>query len=230
MEQTLGYRSLQEIVRKRLRDAILKARYQPGDRLSIGAIARTCGVSPIPVREALRSLEAEGLVEFRPNRGVVIKALSLRELRETFLIRIPLECLATREAIPNLREAEFEHLEGLISKMDACANEPDSWLALNQQFHLYLYAAANLPRLYQMLTGLWGVVRPYLRVYITQTADLTQAQSEHRAILEASRRRDIATAARVTEEHLTSTRNVVIAVLQDQLSPDHVLLNDVRIS
>src|SRR5437867_2745232 len=102
--ETLGYRPLQQILRAKLRDAILGGRHEPGERLAISAIARRYGVSAIPVREALRGLEAEGIVEFSPNRGAVVRKLSQAELLETFLLRTTLEILAIRHAIPNLTD------------------------------------------------------------------------------------------------------------------------------
>jgi DNA-binding GntR family transcriptional regulator len=211
--QTLGYRPLQDIVRVKLRNAILSGRHVPGDRLAISAIARRYGVSAIPVREALRGLEAEGIVEFSPNRGAIVKLLTPEELREIFLIRLQLEGLSIREAMPNLVERDFAQLEDLLVQIDASVGDANAWLTANQRFHLRIAKAARLPRLYQMLTGLWGLSRPYMGVYMAQVVNPIKAQKEHTALLQACRHQDVVTALGVLKEHVADTQRIVVSAL-----------------
>jgi DNA-binding GntR family transcriptional regulator len=212
---SLKYRPLQELVRTKLRNAILAGRHRPGERLTIATIARRYGVSAIPVREALRSLEAEGIVQFSPNRGAVVKQLTREELREIFLIRLQLERLSLQEAIPNLVERDFIQLEDALAQIDASVGDADAWLNANQRFHLRISNAARLPRLYQILTGLWGVSRPYMGVYMARIVNPTRAQREHVALLQACRRRDIAAAMSILEEHVADTQNIVVSALDE---------------
>jgi DNA-binding GntR family transcriptional regulator len=213
--ETLGYRPLQEIVRDKLRQAILGGKHEPGERLSISAIARRYGVSAIPVREALRGLEAEGIVEFSPNRGAVVRRLSREELLETFLIRVQLETLSIQQAIPNLSEKDFHQLEELIAQMDASVAEPSAWLNANQSFHLVIARAARLPRLYHMLTSLWGASRPYMGVYMARIVRPKKAREEHVALLRACRRKDVDAAVRILEEHIRDTQNIVVSAFEE---------------
>jgi DNA-binding GntR family transcriptional regulator len=217
--ESLGYRPLQEIVRQKLREAILAGRQKPGDRLGISALSRRFGVSAIPVREALRGLEAEGMIEFSPNRGAIVKRLSPEELREIFLIRVDLESLSIRHAIPNLTNRDFRHLDNLIAQMDASSGNAIAWLNANQKFHLAISKAAHLPRLYLMLTALWGVSRPYLGVYMAQTTNPIKARAEHVALVEACRRQDAEAAVRILVEHVADTQNIVLSAL-DGVQPD----------
>lgn len=213
--ETLGYRPLQEIVRARLRDAILAGHHEPGERLSISAIARRYGVSAMPVREALRGLEAEGIIEFSPNRGAVVKRLSREELLEIFLIRVELESLALRRAIEHLGERELRQLDDLIRQMDASVGEPGAWLNANQKFHLVISKAANLPRLYHMLTALWGVSRPYMGVYMARIVNPRKAREEHAALIRACRRKDADAAVRILKEHVGDTQNIVVSAFEE---------------
>jgi DNA-binding GntR family transcriptional regulator len=213
--QALNYRPLQDIVRAKLRSAILAGRHEPGERLAITAIARRYGVSAIPVREALRGLEAEGIVQFSPNRGAVVKQLTREELREIFLIRLQLEGLSLREAIPNLVERDFTQLEELLAQIDASVGDANAWLDANQRFHLNISKAARLPRLYYLLTGLWVVSRPYMGVYMARIVNPTKAGREHVALLQACRRRDIAAAMSILEEHVADTQNIVVSALAE---------------
>ena len=213
--ETLGYRPLHEIVRANLRDAILAGRHEPGARLAISAIARGYGVSAIPVREALRGLEAEGIVEFSPNRGAVVKKLSRDELVEIFLIRVQLEGLSLRKAIPNLTEKDFRQLDDLVAQMDASVGEPSAWLNANQKFHLLISKAARLPRLHHMLTSLWGVSRPYMGVYMARIVNPRKARAEHMALIRACKRKDAAAAVKILAEHAGDTQRIVVSALEN---------------
>lgn len=206
-------------MRGKLRDAILAGRHEPGERLSISAIARRYGVSAIPVREALRGLEAEGLVEFSPNRGAVVTRLSRDELAEIFLIRLELERLSLRKAVPLLTERDFGQLEDLVRQMDASVGEPSAWLNANQRFHLLLAKAAHLPRLHHMLTSLWGVSRPYMGVYMARTVEPRKARGEHVALIRACRSGDAEAAVRILEEHVEDTRRTVVSALESAAKP-----------
>jgi DNA-binding GntR family transcriptional regulator len=212
--ERLGYRPLQEIVRGKLRDAILAGRHEPGERLSISAIARRYAVSAIPVREALRGLEAEGLIEFNPNRGAIVTRLSRDELNEIFLIRLELERLSLRKAIPNLEGKDFDQLDDLVRQMDASVSEPSAWLNANQRFHLLLSKAARLPRLHHMLTNLWGVSRPYMGVYMARIVNPRKARTEHLALIKACRSADAAGATKILEEHVADTQRIVMTALE----------------
>ncbi len=213
--EALGYRPLQQLIRAKLRDAILAGRHEPGQRLGISAIARRYGVSEIPVREALRGLEAEGIVDFAPNRGAVVKKLSRDELFEIFLLRVALETLALRQAIPNLTNKDFRQLEELVAQMDASVGEPSAWLNCNQKFHLLISRAARLPRLYHILTSLWGVSRPYMGVYMARIVNPRKARGEHVALIEACRGKDTDAAIRILEEHVADTQTIVVSALEE---------------
>ncbi|WP_210497342.1 GntR family transcriptional regulator [Microvirga antarctica] len=213
MDENLGYRSLQEILRQKLHQAILGGQYQPGERLNINKLAKYYNVSPVPVREVLRALEAEGLISFTPNRGAVVKALSIDELRETFAIRIVLESLAAREAGSHLTKNDLKRLDQLIAEMDKTV-DTSAWLSLNQDFHLLIYQAASLPRLCHIIVSLWAIARPYLGVFMTEVDNLAKAQTEHREIVDAYRRNDAGMASVIIEQHLTDTRNVVMSAFE----------------
>lgn len=198
---------------ERLREDILRGRHKPGDRLGIAAIAERYGTSPIPIREALRNLQAEGLVEFAPNRGAVIARLTTDDLEEIFLIRAPLEALAMERAVHRLTENDLGRLDQLITEMAQHEDEPARWLELNQRFHLLIYERAGMPRLYQVLTRLWGMVRPYLGVYMAGRDHLPQAHQEHIEMVRACRARDPETAVRILLKHLRVTAEIVAAEL-----------------
>lgn len=118
------YRTLQNIVTDNLRSAILSGQLGPGDRLQHDDIARQFGVSRMPVREALRVLHSEGLVELRPHRGAVVVDLRPEDVAEIFEIRAMLEAQAAELAAPNLTDATVERMRGLLAEMALVGHRP----------------------------------------------------------------------------------------------------------
>ncbi len=184
-----------------LREAILRGILTAGQQLRQDEIARELGVSHIPVREALRQLEAEGLVRLRPYRGFEVSELSPEEVEELYEIRIPLECQALRLAMPHLTEEDLRRAEEILDAIDAEA-DPSAWSQLNTEFHAVLYAPSRRQRLLNLIRTLRTNVDRYLRLYISVMQRKQYSQREHRKILEAVRRRDVAAAVEALEEHL----------------------------
>lgn len=209
------YKSLTQIIVSKLRKSIFDGsifdgEYGPGSRLNITDLAKRLDVSAIPVREALRILEAEGLVEFRLNRGVVVKDLSAAELRELFLVRLPLETLAATEAVRWKSEKSLQPLELILGKMDA-TNKAETWHALHEKFHEALYSLSELPRLAQMIVGLRGQMRPYAKLYHDEPEQVRNVQVEHYALLKAIRKRDKEKIAQIIREHLSRPARLALA-------------------
>jgi DNA-binding GntR family transcriptional regulator len=216
VEATLsGPRSTPAVVAEVLREAILRGILTAGQQLRQEEIARQLGVSHIPVREALRQLEAEGLVRLRPYRGFEVSELSPEEVEELYEIRIPLECQALRLALPHLTDQDLEQAQAVLDAIDAEA-DPSVWSELNTRFHAILYAPSRRQRLLNLIRTLRTNVDRYLRLYISVMQRKAHSQREHRAILEAVRRRDEAQALRALEEHL----DIACRMLVDYLRRD----------
>lgn len=199
-----GRRTIQEIVVEALRDAIVTGRLKGGERLHQDEIASKLGVSRMPVREALRQLESEGLVVFTPHRRVSVAALSAPELREIYEIRSALEILALDLAVPRLTAKEFDQLSALLDQMDR-VSDPGRWVDLNRYFHRTLYRASGRARLCTLIDSLRDNVERYLRIYVSAVERRAHAQVEHRRILRACRRRHAAEAKKAMREHLSGT-------------------------
>lgn len=196
-----GPRSTPMFVADVLREAILRNILIAGQQLRQGDIARQLGVSHTPVREALRRLEAEGLVRLQPNRGFMVSVLSPEEVGELYEIRIPLECTALRLAMPHLAPEDLAEAEQIVTSMDA-ETDPAAWCELNNRFHAVLYAPARRERLLALIRTLRTNVEYYLRLYIAVMQRKQFSQHEHRRILEAVRRGSIPEAVAALEEHL----------------------------
>jgi DNA-binding GntR family transcriptional regulator len=201
--------SIPDVVYRELRRDIARGVYKPGP-IRIRPIAERFGVSPTPVREALRRLEAEGLVTLRKNQ-IVVNALSESELREAFAIRAELEAFAVRAGTPAIQEDEklLAVLESLIDAMDRYEHRPEEWRGANEDFHRRIYHASAMPRLESMIEALWVTVEPYLRLYVSTAGSFRESQEQHRALLACLRAGDAQAAADVLRAHLGDTEEIV---------------------
>lgn len=190
-----------ELVAEALRKAILRGELSPGQKLDQNTIARHLNVSRSPVREALKTLAAEGLVDVQPHRTATVTELSLVGLQEIYDIRQVLEGLAARRAAPLLDDARIQRLELLLARLDAIST-PSEWMDANNAFHTTIYEAAPRPRLLSMIAILRNTIGPYVRQYIATEDHLQVASHEHHAIVEACRARDGERAEAAVKVHI----------------------------
>ena len=213
-----GGEPLSELATRHLRDAILDGRLRPGTRLRQEAIARELGASRIPVREALRTLENEGLVSLTPRSGARVARLDYAEHAELYRIREELEPLALAESTPRLSDEDLARLRSLKLQIE-CSRDPAVWLDLDRQFHLASYAAAPMSRLLKMIEGFWNTTQQYRRVYYTMVAAewspddpaLPMTHLDHCLLLDALERRDADDASSMMRAHIRRTRLTLAA-------------------
>jgi DNA-binding GntR family transcriptional regulator len=203
-------------VADKLREAILRGYFNPGQRLDQTEIAELLNVSRSPVREALRTLAAEGLVEVFPHRGAVVAELSLKELEEIYFIRGVLEGMAACLAAPKLDQDQLAGLHNLLTALNQTTNL-DQWLDLNRQFHHTIYQAANRPRLFSIIESLRNTAAPYIRQYIATAEHMEAAQIGHRHIFEACTTGDGLRAEQATQRHLKAVCDGVLVYVESTL-------------
>ena len=197
--------SLTSAVSNVLREKILRGELKAGDQLVQHAIATELGLSRIPVREALRQLEAEGLVKIVDHRGAVVSALSADEILEMFEVRMLLESHLLRLAIPRMTDEDFEEAERTLTSYTNSLRKEETvedWGALNWRFHSCLYEAANRPRILSMAESIHNNADRYVRLHLLLVHETTRANDEHKEILLFSRQRDVDAACRALERHI----------------------------
>ncbi|MBA3450325.1 MAG: GntR family transcriptional regulator, partial [Chloroflexia bacterium] len=155
---------LGQVVTRHLRDAILEGRLKAGARTRQEAVAQELGTSRIPVREALRQLENEGLVSLVPHSGARVAKFDHGEYTELYRIREELEPLAIAESAPRLTDGDIDTLRGLMLQIER-TNDAGVWLDLDRRFHLASYAAAPMPRLLKLIEGFWNSTQQYRRAF-----------------------------------------------------------------
>ncbi|CAN7494481.1 GntR family transcriptional regulator [Variovorax sp. LjRoot130] len=191
-----------------LRDMILTGSLGLGVQLKQEALAKRFGVSRIPVREALKRLQAEGLVQHTPHQGSIVATQSVPELLETLDIRIGLETRALKLAIPLMKTADHKAAREIMARYDA-SDSPLEWAELNLEFHLCLYRACGRPRLLKMIEEIVRGIGIHLRAQQSYKAGRKSPQSEHREILKACVARDIPLAIELLEKHIEHTQRAL---------------------
>jgi DNA-binding GntR family transcriptional regulator len=214
------FRTKQEYVYQSLRGAIMRGELPPGQRLVIDEIARRLEVSAIPIREALQSLQAEGLVVSAPHVGATVASISQDEIHEVFAIMEGLETVAVREAAARLTDEQGELLRTIVSDMDGTVDrrEYERWAEMNGRLHRSIGEVAAMPLLREMtdraLSRWERLRRHYFQGVLVPRVE--QAQREHRELLAALVARDPDEAERVVRAHNRNAQAAYSVFLQQQ--------------
>jgi DNA-binding GntR family transcriptional regulator len=213
------YRTTQDMVVDGLRQGILSGAFESGQPLRQEQIAEDFGVSKSPVREALRQLAGEGLVTFSPHRGAVVSEISYEEAREITEIRISLESLALRLAVPNITEEDLEQVEEVFRLADS-EEDISRYANLCWQFHEILCGFAGRPRLQNMIESLHATYDLYVRVSSREVMrNKARSQRQHREILDACRSKDADAAVKALEDNIWSAFDEIIAHMERSEDP-----------
>lgn len=207
MTATLVSPAASERIAAHLREAILSGEIAPGERIRQEEVAERLGTSRLPVREALRMLEAEGLTEHTANKGARVPALDRHELDVLYQMRERLEPLALTESIPNLSAREIHELEALADRI-AADTDLTEFLVLDRAFHLGSYAGCGTEHLVATVTRMWNSTQPYRRMFMSLGGPDRRwiVDHEHRLILDAIKRADSVDAERFLSGHIRRTR------------------------
>jgi DNA-binding GntR family transcriptional regulator len=200
-----------------IRDRILNGSYAEGKPLRQDAIAAELGVSRIPIREALRQLETEGLIVFNPHRGAVVSTLSLAEIEEVFTLRAEIESGLVRRAVAVIDEEHLERAAEILDRYERALRQRDivSYGKLNWEFHCTLYDAADRPVTFTVAQRLHQQSDRYIRMQLAYTHWEERAKREHRAILAAARKRDAKRAAGLMRDHILRAGESLLSFLHE---------------
>ena len=203
-----------------VRQEILEGRLAPGAPLSQVRLAAQFDVSRIPVRDALQTLSAEGLVDLVSGTTAVVRGMSIDELQELYEMRIAIEPVATRLGVPNMGRAahlQMRHQFDVMSSTDDAA----TWLRANAAFHAAVYMQANRPRMVEMVERLRKLVDRYLHLHLEVIGNTAHLHEEHARILAAVERGDAPEAAAVTCQHLETSHEFILRyLLENAVTPD----------
>ncbi|MGA7271051.1 MAG: GntR family transcriptional regulator [Acidimicrobiia bacterium] len=202
-----------------LRSAIVMGHYPPGGPLRLHELSEDLGVSLIPIREALRRLEVERLVDNRPYRGAVVASISLSDVRDAYGTRILLESEALRRAWPNIDEEALGVARNTLDEMFAAfeAGRMEEGAQLHGRYHFDLWARAESPWLDHLIRILWSHTERYRNLALVLQTPARAGKEYHQVVLAALESRDLDSAILHTREELSRARDLVIEHLSDAL-------------
>jgi len=210
------FRSKNEIVYDVLRQAIIEGEYKPGTRLVIDELANVLEVSQIPIREAIRQLEADGFVTIEPYVGATITEINANFIYEVFALLESMEVICSRTACQIMSDEQMDKLAQMIEDMDGSLKDPSLWSQQNQQLHLFICECAKTGLIFKMMQKVlyhWDRLR--LHYFKDVSANrIAIAQADHKRILAAFRSRDPDKVEKVVREHNQSALASYIQYLE----------------
>jgi DNA-binding GntR family transcriptional regulator len=196
-----------------IREAIIRGDFKPGERLKQSDLAEKMGVSRMPVREAFRKLESEGLIKLEPHKGAVVKSISIKDIEEIYALRSELEKMAVYQSVDLLTDEDITQLSSLVAAMEK-ADDADTFVQYNIDFHRLLVKRCNWERLNSFIGTLWNGL-PQQTPHLL-SGQIETSNSEHRKILEAVIKKDKETAANIVSEHIYRTGESLIESLKKE--------------
>jgi len=196
-----------------LKTEIVSGKLPGNTQLKQADLAERFGISKIPVREALRRLEAVGLVAFRPRFGATVIALSASDVIDLLDTRLALECRALELSIPKLANSDLALAHDILEEYSE-ETEADRWSTLNVRFHDTLYQACDRPQLLNYIEDVKNRMGPFLRLNVTIAAGLDRPHKEHQQMLAACEQRDITLATAILREHIITTQKEVMSFMR----------------
>jgi DNA-binding GntR family transcriptional regulator len=209
---------LAAVVAEQLRVLILDGTLEPGARLRLTAVAQRLGISIMPVRDALKILETEGLVVQEPRRGARVAPLTLEDAEELYAVRAGLESLAARVGVEKLTDGDVIDIRDLYGAMQHAADHGDleAFVAADQAFHERIYISSQRPRLLQTIGDLRRRSRRYVPFIHRGLRDFETRMLLHEPILRAVEARNAPETARLTRDHLDIDPGLIARELDAQ--------------
>lgn len=207
LTESASVRAASARIADHLREEILRGELRPGDRIRQEEVAERFGASRLPVREALRMLEADGLTEHEAHKGARVPRLSQHEVEVIYQMRERLEPLAIIESLDLLTADDRDRLEDVQRRIEE-NDDVDRFLELDREFHLLTYSGCAIDPLMSMVRRLWNSTQHYRRAFVALSGPgrMWVVNAEHRLILDAVERRDPVDAERHVSGHIRRTR------------------------
>ena len=212
-----SYQPLRDVIFETLRRSIISGDIKPGERLMEVSLAEQMGVSRTPVREAIRRLEAEGLVTMIPRKGTHVSELSVKDIMDVLEVRTVLDQLATSLAAKHMQPAQVKALE-IIHKQYISNVEKDNMegaIRKDVEFHDVIYAASGNPRLVAVASSLREHVYRFRVIYMKDNLIAENVLHEHEEILEALRNAQGSKASELAERHIKNQMESIIQTVNE---------------
>lgn len=201
--ENVNYKTKSEIIYLGLKQGIACGLYRPGQRIIISNIAKEFGASEIPVREAIKRLTSEGLLQSTPYVGSVVTEIRIEDMEKIYPVRIVLEGLAARMSVQHLKEHDFEVLDKIVMDIEVFFMEKryEDTGRLNREFHETICSASHNPYLQKAIIDISALCYRNAAVLIIRPDPIPRINAEHKEILKALKKRDGALAERLVVKH-----------------------------
>lgn len=214
--------SLPEVITNDLRERILSGEMAEGEAIRQEALADEYDVSRMPIREALKRLDAEGLVQLTNNRGASVIRHSLSEIGEIFDLRVLLEVDLFRRSIPSMTAKDFERCRQLLDEMEKSfdTNDVGRWGSLNYEYHKALYAAAGRNLTNDILQRVNVQSDRYVRMHLSVMKQREPAKQDHGKMLLLAQEGRVDDACALLSQHIQRTRNQLLEMVTAKRSAE----------
>lgn len=212
-----SYQPLRDVIFETLRKAIVSGDIKPGERLMEVSLADQMGVSRTPVREAIRRLEAEGLVTMIPRKGTHVSELSVKDIMDVLEVRAVLDKLATDLASKRIQSAQLKALESVHKQYISCVEKDNVEGAIKKdvEFHDIIYAASGNPRLVTVAASLREHIYRFRVMYMSGNLIAENVLNEHNEILQALREAQNNVASNLAEKHIRNQMETIIKTVTE---------------
>jgi DNA-binding GntR family transcriptional regulator len=207
-------------ITEQLRRAVLEGVYPPGHRMKQEELADRFGVSRIPLRDALRTLEGEGLLRSEPGRGTYVTVLDLDEIDDIYDLRRLVEPSFAEHVVDRVSRRDVARFEQMAETMDRVdLTGAAGWSRTNLAFHLDMYRLSRLTVRYEVISQMYHRLEPYSRFYVHGTSAYERVQREHRAMVQALIDGDAAELARQIVLHIDGGQQGLRAAWEKGATP-----------
>lgn len=212
-----SYQPLRDVIFETLRKAIVSGDIKPGERLMEVSLADQMGVSRTPVREAIRRLEAEGLVTMIPRKGTHVSELSVKDIMDVLEVRTVLDKLATDLAAKRMQPAQLKALESVHKQYISCVEKDNMEGAVKKdvEFHDIIYSASGNPRLVAVAGSLREHIYRFRVIYMSGSLIAENVLNEHEEILTALKDAQNNIASNLAEKHIRNQMETIIKTVTE---------------
>ena len=216
--QEFQNRSLVEIIFRQLEGMILSGKIQPGERINESKLSTVLGVSRAPIREALRLLASNGILEVRANRGVFVRDLQINEVEGLYDIRAALDVLAGERAAKRIDEEHLQVLHKWMQEMAVCveANDADVYYRANIAFHAAIVEISGNTNLLSIYEGVCKRMSLFRRISLSLPGHLRLSLQRHKKIIEAIQSKNSVKAASVMRNHTLGAKKALLCAIRDK--------------
>ncbi|MCH2096295.1 MAG: GntR family transcriptional regulator [Rhodobacteraceae bacterium] len=218
----LAPQSLPDLIAKDLRERILSDELAEGSAIRQEALAKDYAVSRMPIREALKRLEAEGLVQLTTNRGATVTQHSLDEIGEIFDLRLMLEVDLLSRGVPLMTAEDFDRCQQMLEQMEDSYESDDvaAWGALNWAYHAAFYAKADRGLTHDLLNRINLLCDRYVRMHLSVMEQRDAAKQEHRELLTLAQAGEVSAATDLLTRHIQRTRAELVSLIATKRAPE----------